>query len=159
MFTQRADELHSHVNTDGCALMSIAYAVSVYKPKKMFTPKLVNGVYRESLKKGLMGERSYIKDWAGVFGLFDMKVEYLGWMDCSWTPGDGEFEIVKWVLSIPHERIDWQHFTFGGDPNTTKHQFYDPWGSAKPGYHLSRTVEEGVIENKRGFRILEEGWQ
>lgn len=157
MYSQRITELHSHINTHGCALVSIAAAVENFKPAKRITPKQLNRVYREGLKSGIMKERSSIEDWGAVFSELGLKVEYYGHMGRGWMPGDGEFEIVKWVLSIPHEGIDWDHFTFGGDAK--RHPFFDPWGSAKPGYITSRTVAEGVIDSKRGFRILEEGWQ
>lgn len=163
MYTQRLTELHSHINSHGCGLVSMAAAVEVFKPLKRITPAQLNSVYKHALEtrneKGflLMRERSYLQDWAGVFDLLGLKVRYLGHMPRTWAPSEGEFEIVKWILSIPHEGIDWQHFTFGGD--TKRHPFFDPWGSAKPGYLTSRTVAEGVIESKRGFRILEDGWQ
>lgn len=93
-----------------------------------------------------------IMDWRAVFELFGLDVAYYGHMASDWEPGEEEFEIVKWVLSIPDDGIDWEHFTFGGE--TRGHPFFDPWGSAGPGYITSRTVAEGPIESKRGFRVV-----
>jgi len=152
VFTQRTTELGGHINSDGCALVSVAFAASVFLPQKRITPDFVNRVYKQALKDGSMGERAYIKDWQAVARLFGLTVDYLGHLAADWEPGDGEFAIVKWKLMIPHENIDWQHFTYGG--NIRGHQFFDPWGSAAgSGWDTSRTVAQGVIEGTRGFRL------
>jgi len=150
MYTQRNPELHEHIQSDGCALMSIVAAASVYHPESFIRPQAVNSVYQRALGDGSMRERSLIWDWQAVFQHLGMDVEYYGHMDRDWQPGPGEFAIVKWVLSIPHEGINWTHFTLG--PGET-HPFYDPWG-ATSGHRTSRTVAEGVMESKRGFRVL-----
>lgn len=157
MYTQRIPELHEDIQTDGCALHSAAFAVTVYHPDGVFfTPDDENGIYEMALDEGAMKEGCYVEDWEHVFDLLGLEVEYLGHKDKDWSPGENEFEIVQWTLTIPHEDIDWQHFTFGGDESSQ--QFFDPWGSSDPGYHTSRCVAEGVIDSKRGFRIREEGW-
>jgi len=157
MYTQRQTQLHSHIRSDGCALVSCVYATVNYLSQKVITPQRLNEIYKASLREEIMKERSAILEWALLFNQLGLPVQYYGHLGRDWEPGEGEFEIVKWVLRIPHENIDWQHFTFGR-PGADR-PFADPWGSAGPGYHTSRTVAEGVVESTRGFRVLKEGWR
>jgi hypothetical protein len=152
MFTQRLPELGPDINEFGCALVSIAAAVSAFDPRVHVTPQTVRKTYSEALRSGAMRPKALIWRWADVFALLGLRVEYHGHMPRGWQPGEDEFEICKWTLLVPHEGINWQHFTFGGDAK--RHPFFDPWGSAGPGYTTSRTVAEGVLDSKRGFRLL-----
>lgn len=153
MITQRARELHQHINTDGCAFMCVAYNVVKYRPEQWLLPTGLNKTYQVALEEGIMGERSFIKDWAGLFDLFGLHVEYLGHMSRNYRLKPDEFEILKWTLWVPHAGTTWQHFVTGDGKG---HCEYDPWGSAGPMYHKSRTVTEGILESKRIFRLL--GW-
>lgn len=149
MFTQRLGDLGEHINSHGCALISVAAGVGYLQPHRHITPNAVRKVYSEALRTGDMKPRSFIQDWTGVWRLFGVAVTYLGHMAADWEPGVDELEICEWV----HPEFSFSHFTFGGD--TRRHPFFDPWGSAGDGYLTSRSVAEGRIQSKRGFRILE----
>jgi hypothetical protein len=132
--------------------MACAYKASQYQPKKRHTPTGLNKTYKVALEEGIMAERCFIQDWGGVFRLLGFPVDYLGHRGPDYELRENEFEILEWVLSIPHENIDWTHFTTGDGKGNCE---YDPWGAAGPGYHKSRTVTEGVLASKRVFRVLE----
>lgn len=148
MYTQRLPELGEEINTYGCALMSIAGAVSALHPHRHVTPSEIRKVYSEARRSGAMGKNCFIQDWAEVFRLFGIAVAYHGHKDTVWQPANGWLEIVEWK----HDELDFTHFTLGGDAK--RHPFYDPWGAAGD-YLTSRSVAEGYINSKRAFRVLE----
>ena len=149
MYTQRLPDLGEQINTYGCALMSVAAAVSALHPMRHITPGDIRKVYSEAQRSGVMGKNCYIEDWAGVFRLFGIAVKYYGHKDATWTPMEGEIEITEWK----HNKLRFTHFTLGGA--TDRHPFYDPWGAAGGNGLTSRSVAEGYIASKRGFKLLE----
>ena len=154
MYTQRLPALGEAINEWGCALMSIVAAVSVLRPHAHLSPRHVKGIVNRAQREGAIDDEISILRWGRVFEMLGIDVQYHGHIRRDWIPGDGELAITKWVLKIPHENIDWTHFTLG-DGAGKDHPFYDPWGAAT-GYRTSRTVAEGVMDSKRGFSISEE---
>lgn len=145
MILQRSKQLHTDIQSDGCAYMSAAYFVNQYTNIDM-TSESLNSVYDYCLKAGLMHPKAYMQDWRGVFAELGLNVDYLGHKPTTWEPKEGEIEI----LLYRYEPRNWWHFVPG---DGTGRPTYDPWGSAGPGFRTSKTVALGVLHGKRGFKV------
>ena len=107
-----------------------------------FDTDMIDTLYHLFVKNEWMEADCYIKAPDAILGYFGIDATVKR-ESARYFCGPKEFEILKFMVGTVHGGT-WNHFVAGDGAG---HTTYDPYG-------MSRAVREGMLMNKRIFRLL-----
>lgn len=133
MILQTNKQLHREINKNGCAFMAALFHAVRQGKIEIDSTKDINELFDTAVSLRTMSKNSYVKDWDGLFDLFNLPVQYTG----RHEPPEKECEDNQ--IELLHFE---GHFTAGNGKGIVT---YDPWGISN--------AAQGPLLDKRIFTI------
>lgn len=143
MISQNHPQLMAPANEYGCYLMSIAWHLWAQGVKE-WTTDLLNAFVTSCIEHDYCTPQLFVNVPSGCFFVGGLKVSYRDeWTSRDYRCRPDELEILRWTRPRPDG--EWVHFVAGNGRGVVT---YDPWHGG------ARTVRDGVLADKRIFRVL-----